>query len=190
MSATSYYSEAELRGLGLARVGSNVRVSRKASIYVPELIEVGHDVRIDDFAILSGRIEIGSFVHVAAFAALYGSRGIALEDFVGISGRVTVYTESDDFMGEGLTGPTVPDAYRAVRAGAVRFGRHAVIGAGSVVLPGVTVGEGTTVGALSLVNASLPAWKVAIGIPARPRWDRRRDVILRHEAALREQGRI
>lgn len=33
---------------------------------------IGSNVRIDDFCILSGRLEFGSYVHIAAYSALYG----------------------------------------------------------------------------------------------------------------------
>ena len=45
--------------------------------------------------------------------------------------------------------------------------RHAVVGSGCVILPGVTIGEGSSVGALSLINKNLDAWGVYAGSPAR-----------------------
>ena len=52
----SFYTENELKQIGFKRIGENVLISRKASIYQPELIEIGNNVRIDDFCILSGNI--------------------------------------------------------------------------------------------------------------------------------------
>lgn len=78
---TSFYTEEELKGLGFRHIGNGVCISRKASIYGAQNISLGDHVRIDDFCILSGRIEIGSYVHVAAYTALYGgSDGIFIED--------------------------------------------------------------------------------------------------------------
>jgi galactoside O-acetyltransferase len=45
--------------------------------------------------------------------------------------------------------------------------RHAILGAGCVVLPGVVIGESSAVGALSLVKANVPAFAVVAGVPAR-----------------------
>ena len=46
--------------------GENVLISRKASLYSPQTISLGNKVRIDEFCILSGLIEIGNFVHISA----------------------------------------------------------------------------------------------------------------------------
>jgi len=87
-----------------------------------------------------------------------------------------------------LTGPTVPDRYRRPQRGAIKLGRHAIVGAGSVVLPGVELGEGAAVGALSLVSRSLPPWTVSVGVPARPKKERRRTEIERLERELRAEA--
>mgnify|MGYP002684191689 CR=1 FL=1 len=79
---TSFYNEEEIVKLGLKKYGKNVLISRKASFYSPELIQLGSNVRIDDFCILSGNISIGSYVHISAYTALYGKFGICIEDFV------------------------------------------------------------------------------------------------------------
>ncbi len=49
----SFYSRDELKKIGLKKYGENVFLSKKASIYNPEKIEIGNNVRIDDFCILS-----------------------------------------------------------------------------------------------------------------------------------------
>lgn len=50
--------------------------------------------------------------------------------------------------------------------------KHVLIGTGSTVLPGVTIGEGTSIGAMTLVNKSLDSWGIYIGIPAKKIKDR------------------
>ena len=79
---SSFYSQEELRELGLKRYGENVLISRKSSIYQADKISIGSNVRIDDFCILSGEIEIGNYVHIAAYTSLFaGDAGIRMEDF-------------------------------------------------------------------------------------------------------------
>ena len=56
------------------------------------------------------------------------------------------------------------------------LGRHTVVAARSIVLPGVTLGEGAVLGALSLAKESLPAWHIYGGVPARDLGERSRDV--------------
>src|SRR5262245_20641781 len=112
-SPTSFYREDELAGLGLKRCGCQVRISRHCRLYSPETLEIGDHTRIDDFAIVSGRVTLGRYVHVAAYVALYGGAGITVEDYAGIAARSMIYSVSDDFSGEHLAGPTIPAEHRA-----------------------------------------------------------------------------
>jgi galactoside O-acetyltransferase len=165
----SFYEPEELAGLGLSKFGSGVLISRKASLYRPERIEMGNNVRVDDFCILSGGsgISIGNFVHIAPYCALFGGSGIEIRDFAGLSSRVVVYSESDDFSGESMTNPTVPLACKPkYQRGRVSIGTHAIIGTNSTILPGVVVGEGSAVGAHALVVRSCRPWSIYSGIPA------------------------
>ncbi len=169
-SATSFLTETEIQSVGFKNVGENVKISRKASIYNPANITICNNVRIDDFCVLSpgdGFISIGNYVHIACHACLFGKGGILLSDFSGISSGCAVYSATDDYLGEGLVGPTVPDEYRKLEVGCIVFKELSVIGARSVILPGVTLGEGTSVGALSLVNKNLDPWSIYFGVPAR-----------------------
>jgi len=175
---TSFYTEEELNEIGFARIGKNVLISRKASIYSPELIEIGNNVRIDDFCILSGKIKIGNYVHIAAGCYLFaGDVGIELNDFSGLSSRVTIYAVTDDFSGDFLTNPTVPEEYRHVIKEKVVLEKHVLIGSGSTILPGVFIDEGTAIGAMTLISKNIGSWKVVMGIPARIVSERNRKIL-------------
>ena len=174
----SFYSEEELKEIGFKSIGTNVLISKKCSIYGAQNISIGSNVRIDDFCILSGKIQIGNYVHIAAGVMLFGGDyAIILEDFVGISSRCAVYAASDDYSGEALTNPTTPDKYRNVTGGTVIFKRHAIIGAGSTILPNIIVGEGASVGSMSLVNKSIEGWGIYVGIPCRRVKDRSKHLL-------------
>lgn len=164
----SFYSYEELKSLGFKKIGSNVNISRKTSIYGAEKMSIGNNVRIDDFCLLSGNIEIGNNVHIAAYVSVFaGNTGIILKDFVGISSRSVVYAESDDYSGEFLTNPTVPLEYKNIQCGKVIFEKHSLVGTGCTVLPGVIVGEGASIGAMSLINKNVDSWTINIGVPVR-----------------------
>ncbi len=166
----SCYDDNELAALGFAGCGENVRLSRKASIYGAGNITIGSNVRIDDFCILSageGGISIGSFVHVAAYSSLIGAATITLGDFSNLSSRVSIYSSSDDYSGRSMTNPMVPDEYKRVDNRPVSIGRHVIIGCGSVILPGVTLGESCAIGALSLVNQECRSATIYAGNPLR-----------------------
>lgn len=175
---TSFYTEEELKGLGFRHIGNGVCISRKASIYGAQNISLGDHVRIDDFCILSGRIEIGSYVHVAAYTALYGgSDGIFIEDFANLSSRICVYSVSDDYSGQTMTNPMVPDEYKAVESAPVHIRRHVIVGSTSVILPGVDLKEGSAFGSFSFINHDPEPWSMNAGIPARKIKDRSRNLL-------------
>jgi acetyltransferase-like isoleucine patch superfamily enzyme len=165
----SYLNENELKLIGLAGYGKNVLISRNVNFYNSEKITLGNNVRIDDFCILSGKITIGSNVHIAAYCQMVGTYGITISNFSGLSSHVTIYSASDDYDGVLLTNPmNNPNP----PGGPVYLGEYVIIGSHSVILPRITINDGVAVGALSLVNKDIPAWKIVQGIPVRILKDR------------------
>lgn len=175
---TSFYDEEDLKKLGFQSYGKNIKISRKASIYGAENISLGNNIRIDDFCILSGKIVLGNYIHIAAYSALYGGKdGIYVDDFANVSSRVTVYSISDDYSGETMTNPLIPDEYKNVQSEAVHIGKHAIIGSTSVILPGVTIAEGSSFGAFSFIQRDSEAWSINTGSPFRKIKDRSRNLL-------------
>ena len=163
----SFYSEEELKEIGLKSYGVKVKISRNAKIYSPESISIGDNVRIDDFCILSGNIKLGSNIHISAYVALYGAGGIIMEDYTGISARSTVYSAMDDFSGDFLIGPVHNSSVTNVQYREVIIEKFSQVGAHCVLFPGVRLEEGCVVGAMSLVNKSIPKWSMYVGQPAK-----------------------
>lgn len=184
---SSFYSEEELKNLGLKSYGMNVLVSRKASLYDVENISVGNNVRIDDFCILSGKITLGDYIHIAAHSSLYASDiGIEMKNFTCISSRVAVYAITDDYSGDYLTNSTVPEKYRNVISGKVTLEKHVLVGANSVILPDVTLKEGSAFGAFSLIIKDSDPWTMNIGTPAAYYKDRSKDLLQLEDKLLEE----
>ncbi|PUA18233.1 galactoside O-acetyltransferase [Glaciimonas sp. PCH181] len=166
--------------MGFASVGENVFISDRASFYNCANIRLGDNVRIDDFCILSAGangITIGNHVHVAAYSSLIGAAKITLCDFCNISSRVSIYSSSDDYSGATMTNPMVPIQFTGVIHAEVFVGRHAIVGCGSVILPGVTLEDGVAIGALSLVQRNCRAFGIYAGTPAKLIKERRRDLL-------------
>jgi galactoside O-acetyltransferase len=184
----TYHPESTLQAAGFRRLGCNVRVHGRASIYGTENISLGDDVRIDDFVVIiaTGPVEIGNHVSIPNFCFLGGRNGIVLEDFVTLAPGVKIFTASDDYLGDKMTGPTLPAEFTGGKSGPVVLRRHSIVGTGSVILPGCTLGEGCAVGALSLVSHDLEPWGVYAGIPVKRIKERRRN-LLRLEAILQER---
>ncbi len=188
MSQSSFLDRDALERIGFAAVGEDVKISAFARFYGAEHIRIGNHVRIDDFCIVSageGGIVIGDHVHVAPYAFLVGHASITLADFSGLSWQAGILSSTDDFSGRWLTNPTVPAAFRRPHHAPVSLGRHALVGAGSLILPGVTVGEGAAVGAHSLVTKDCEPFKIYFGVPAKPIKARRQD-LLQLEQRLKE----
>jgi len=167
MVTSEYYSSEELDDIGFKSVGEDVNLSKSCIIANPENVVLGDRSRVDDFTIITGSVEIGSNVHIGAFCALFGQSGIKISNFGGVSHRVTIFSSSDDYTKGTLSNPTVPEEYKSVISGQVTLSKHCIIGSASVILPDLTIGYATTVGALSLVNTSLKSENVYAGIPAK-----------------------
>lgn len=191
---TNYLTREELAELGLKEYGEDVRIGRHAVLYSPETLSLGSHVRIDDFTVVSGTVTLGDYIQVSQFCGLYGGNaGIVMEDFTCLAGRCSVYAVSDDYTGASMTNAMVPDKYRpGIISKPVRIEKHVILGCNCVVLPGVTVAEGTSVGSMSLCNKSTEPWCIYTGIPARKKRKRRQDLLelerqMRADGAFRER---
>ena len=188
MFKQGFYAREELLKIGFKSIGNNVKVSYNASIYGAENIVLGNDVRIDDFCLLSGKIELGNNIHIAAYSAIYGGDyGVYMDDFTCLSSRCVVYAKMDDFSGEFLTNPTVPEEYTNVTGGIVKIGRHVIIGSGSTVMPNVEIGEGVAVGSMSLIRHNLKPWGIYVGIPCKWLKGRKRSLLKLEEEYIKHR---
>ncbi len=177
MVKTSFYSDEELLSMGFRSIGKDCMISRKASLYGVSKMTFGNNVRIDDFCILSGNIILGNNIHISAYVALYGAKGIELQDYTGISARSTIYSAMDDFSGEFLVGPIHPEEYTHVIGGKVTVRAYTQIGANVLIFPDLTIGEGCVVGAYSMVRRNIEPWGIYYGLPVKRVKDRKRNLL-------------
>lgn len=164
-----FLTEDDLASFGI-RNAKDRRILVHSTCVIPNwnILDLAHDIRIDPFCILTGRdIQIGDHVHIGSHCSLTGRGIIRLESFSGLSAGCRIFSSSDDYSGAFLTNPTVPEIYTNVTSADVVIEKHAIIGPGSVVLPGARIGEGVSVGAQSLVNKPLDPWMIYAGTPAR-----------------------
>jgi acetyltransferase-like isoleucine patch superfamily enzyme len=184
-----YYTSEELRNFGFKQVGQNVKIATTCTIIGLENISLGNNIRIDDHVTIlarTGSLELGDYIHLGGGSYLGCTAGIKMADFSGLSQGVKVYSCSDDYTGKHLTNPTVPRKFLNVRNGEVGLGKHVIIGAGSVILPGIQIGEGSSVGALSLVTKSLEEWGIYFGCPAKRLKSRSKDLLVLEQALRAE----
>lgn len=187
----SYYALDELERMGFKFLGVNVKVSDKASIYGCEEIEIGDNSRVDDFCVLSGRISIGRNVHITPMCLVAGGEeGVVFEDFTTLAYGVQVFTQSDDYSGHTMTNSTVPARYKNEFKSSVRLKKHTIVGAHCVVMPGVILAEGTSVGAMSLVLKSTEPWGIYVGSPAKRLKNRSNNLLSLEKEYLDETGKL
>lgn len=159
----------ELDKINFKHIGKNVFISNKCSIYSPHLIEIGDNVRIDDFSILSpgSILKIGNYVHIGCYTSLIGKGEFILEDFVGISGRVSLYSSSDDYTGMSMTNAMVPNEFKKITNGKIHIKKHSIIGSGSIILPNTTIGIGCSIYAQTLIKSNCEEFGVYSGNPSK-----------------------
>lgn len=174
----AFLSDVELEKIGFAKLGSNVLISDKCSIYDPGSMSIGDNSRIDDFCVISGKVTLGRNVHIAVYCNIAGGeKGVTMEDFSGLAYSVNVFSQSDDYSGASLTNPTVPDIYKNETKAPVLIKKHVIVGTGSVIFPGVIIEEGCSIGALSLVMHSTTPWGIYVGVPAKQIGERKKDLL-------------
>lgn len=150
----------------------NCKIDKLSAFYGRiDLLSIGSGSRIDAFSIITigdFGVEIGDGVHISAGSQIFGCGGkVVIGNYCNLSPRSTILTSSDDFTGDCLIGANIDEAYRNVKNDSVIIEDYVSVGCGSVILPGVTLGRGCCVGALSLVKESISPWLVVVGIPAR-----------------------
>lgn len=175
-----YFKSDELRAFGFARVGEGSAIARTCTIVGLENITLGDFVRIDGFTTMiasGGRLSIGNRVHVCSGCVLGATGGIELADYSSLSHGVRLLSAIDDFSGRTMTNSTLPPELLGVQAAPIHIGRYVPIGSGCIVLPGATVGEGSAVAAMSVVNRPLGEWTIFGGNPVRELGPRSRDLL-------------
>ena len=140
-----FLDDFELEQLELStgyKIGKNVKIARNTVIDCNEL-EIGDNTIISDFTILTGRIKIGRYCHIAHKVHLSGHYNITIGNHVTISANTTIYTESDDHKGHALIGPQVPYEFRSCYSGPVFINDFVAIGTHCIIMPNSIFGEGS-----------------------------------------------
>lgn len=155
----------------LNKCGKDTFISANVEIRRPHLVTVGNHTAIDSGFYCTVAADIGDYIHIAPYITVIGgAKGEwRMDHFSTLAAGSRIICASDDHLGEGLVGPTIPEEFKDhITYGPVVFEKFANVGTGVVVMPGVTLAEGTVVGANSLVTKSTEPWTIYIGSPARP----------------------
>ena len=97
------------------------------------------------------KLKLGYKTDIGAFTYINAKNGVIIEDYVQIGSHCSIYSVSTIDHKEG----------EVILKKGCRIGSH------SVIMPGVTVGENSIIGAFSFVNIDVPDNTVAVGVPAK-----------------------
>jgi len=159
----NYFKIAHFRLLGI-QIGKNCRIY--SGVRISGNVAIGDNVRIGSYTYLNtyedGRVTIcndvliGSLTHIVS-----GHSSVEISDHCIFAPGVFISDGTHD-----IESPEVLIKHATVVSESVKIKKNVWLGAYVTVLKGVTIGEGAVVGAMSLVNKSVPPYSVAVGIPA------------------------
>jgi acetyltransferase-like isoleucine patch superfamily enzyme len=167
--------------------GEDVIISASAEIRHLDLCKIGNHVAIDSGFYCTTALELGDYVHISPHVAVIGGRSSALimEDFCVIGAGSKMVGGSELFLGEGLIGPFIPKEYHDTSIVApIRLERFSGVMTNAVVMPGITMAEGSFLGANSLLKENTEPWTIYAGNPARPIRKRPREKCYEYAAKM------
>ena len=153
----------------LRKCGDDVFISSNVEIRRPNLVEIGSHVAIDSGFYLTTQARIGNYIHISPYVTCIGGADAILEmgDFATLAAGARLIVIGDEHLGAGLVGPIIPDPYKdKLVGGKIKLEKFAAVGTSSILMPGVTMAEGSVLGAGSLLNGDTEPWTIYVGTPA------------------------
>lgn len=156
----------------LKQMGTQVLIDTGVFLNGCKNISLGDYVWVDAncrIEAMLGEVSIGKRVHVAPFSILAAREPIIIEDYVGISSCVKIYSNSEHPIdGKRMSGPMIPERYKAFHSKPIILRKDSFVGTNSVLLPGAYLEEGAVVGANCVLSKPVSAWTIVAGSPPRP----------------------
>lgn len=171
MEVSLAYTKLFFRNARLIRLPFDIR--NKRYITIGDQFTTGFGCRIEAFPLenasrpcltIGKNVEINDYVHIAAVASVTIGDNVLMASKIYISDCL----HGSYSGGENDDSPDTPPNKRPLSAKKVIIKDNVWLGEFVTVLPGVTIGKGTIVGANSVVSKSLPDYVIAVGIPAIP----------------------
>lgn len=150
----------------LKKCGDNVRLYPLCKIAKPEVVEIGNNSRVRDFAFIWGGLGviIGKFCDIQPHVVIWGGGNLEIRNFVSIGVGSVILTAGYDYnfrMVDGLPEETKTDF------GEVFIDSDAYIGAHCTIMPNIRIGQGAVIGANSLVLKDIEPWSINVGSPCK-----------------------
>lgn len=174
----------------LRKCGEDVYISNKVEIRRPNLVDIGSHVAIDSGFYLTTEATIGNYIHIGPYVSCIGGAKAILEmgDFSSIAAGARLIALGDEHLGVGLVGPTIPAPYKdKLVGGRIRIEKFAAVGTNAIVMPGVTLSEGSVLGAGSLLSRDTEPWTIYVGTPARAIKMRQKEKMIEYANQIQAQ---
>ena len=146
-----------------------IRIRGKKYISISEGFITGFDCRLDGFS-ANGKncINIGKNVQINDFVHIGAIESVIIEDNVLIASKVFITDHNHgNYTGNVVDSPFSIPIDRKLYSKKVLIKKNVWIGEFVSILPGVTIGEGSIIGSMSVVNKDIPAHCIAVGSPAK-----------------------
>ena len=165
--------------------GEDLFIAETAILKRPHLIDIGKHVAIDYGVYISTEAIIGDYAHIAPYVCVIGGEKskLVMGNFCGISAGSKIVCGSDDYT-KGLTNPQVPEEFKNTKYTTVTFEDFTCVGVNCVIMPNVTLGIGSVVGAGSVVTRDTEPWGIYVGTPAKKIGERDREAILENSKKM------
>lgn len=159
-------SSAVIRGHGNIALAPNCRVGRQSELNASSgRLSIGEKATLGPFVVVEargGEIRIGARTTVGPFCMLNGQGGLEIGNDCLIASHVVFIPENHVFDRSDVT----IREQGGTRKG-IRIGDDVWLATGAVVLDGVSIGQGAVIGAGAVVTRDVPAYAIAVGVPAR-----------------------
>ena len=148
--------------------GKDVKIYDLAKICNPQWAEIDDFTKIFDFVFIDARhtLKIGKYSIITWHCIIEGGANIKIGDRVFLGPGSKLLSSTYELHGYYTSQFLPKDAY-SINYGNITIENDAYIGAGTIVMPGVKIGEGAVVGANSLVNHNLKPWGIYFGNPVK-----------------------
>jgi acetyltransferase-like isoleucine patch superfamily enzyme len=163
-------------------LGNQVSIARNISLnawhHGSKLIIRDH-VRLDQgicFQTLGGRIEVGEKTYIGAYVCISGPGNIKIGKNCLIAAQTGLYASNHIFEALNL-----PINQQGAECKGIVIEDDCWLGSGVKVLDGVTIGQGSVIGAGAVVTKNIPPYSVAVGVPAK---------VIAHRGEAEEPDRI
>jgi acetyltransferase-like isoleucine patch superfamily enzyme len=123
---------------------------------------VHQSVTIGQVKITGKSLSIGKGSYMNSGYISCGNSSVEIDSWCAIGYNVSVVASTHD-----VNFPSGPEHLRPLHEAPIKIGKGVWIGNNVVVLPGVAIGDYAVIGANSIVNKDIPAFAIAVGMPAR-----------------------